>query len=91
MILGISLLSSGCATIESAGNVRPHSPRFYAGTRLDMAAIDFDRDTLDHFSRYNMLPPAHPGIDLPLSLVADTALLPFVTLYTITEPVQGAR
>lgn len=89
LVLGGCLLG-GCATIETASAVRPHSPRWYAGTRLDWAAIDYDRDTLDHFSAYDMLPPAYPKADLPLSALADTVLLPFLALYTLSEPAVGA-
>lgn len=82
-----ALLTGGCATIETANKVRPHSPRFFAGTRLDLAAIESDRDTLDHYSSYDILPPSRPQADLPFSVLADTALFPFAVLYTITEPV----
>lgn len=84
---GLLLAASGCASIASANKIRPHSPRFYAGTRLDLAAIDRDRDTLDHFSTFDILPPPYPGADLVLSVLADTAFLPFAAIYTISEPV----
>lgn len=89
--IAASLCCGGCATIETASEVRPHSPRWYAGTRLDLAAIERDRETLDHFSSYNMLPPAHPRVDLPFSALLDTALLPFIAIYTISEPAVGVH
>jgi len=87
-----SLLSgSGCATVESLGNISRHSPRFYAGTRLDYAAIQGDRDVLDHYSSYDILPPGYPRADIAFSFVADTVFFPFTVLYTISEPALGGR
>ena len=91
VLVGASLLCGGCATIESVGNVRPHSPRFFAGTRLDYAAIEGDRDTLDHYGTYAIFPPTYPRGDLAFSVVADTVLFPFAVIYTITEPWLGAH
>jgi hypothetical protein len=89
MRLLAALLSIGiasCATFEAADNVRQGSPRFFAGTRLDLAAITRNEAALDHFKAYEMTPPAYPRTDLLPSLAADVMLFPVAVGYTVTEP-----
>lgn len=88
IVLGtLTLALSGCATFEVASNVQRGSPRFFAGTELNAAAIAKDHETLSHFSRYGMTPPAYPEVDLVFSFVADAALLPFALSYTLDEAI----
>lgn len=84
-----SLLQSGCGTVRTVDNLHVGSPRIYGGTRLDLAAVNDDRMVLERFRSHSITPPAHPAADLPLSVVGDTVLLPFMVWYTITEPVVG--
>jgi uncharacterized protein YceK len=82
----VALSVSGCATIRTASNTDPGSPKIYGGTRLDSAALSYDRDQLEPFWRYGIYEPAYPAADLPLSVVADTVLLPFTALYVLINP-----
>jgi uncharacterized protein YceK len=86
-ILVVSALLTGCATYETISNAGINTPKFYSGTRLNLAALREDDDQL---RRFPARPPRHPAADLPLSLVLDTALLPMtapVALYeVIFEP-----
>ena len=82
----LALALSGCATFQAADNVAQGSPRFFAGTRLDVAAITNDAPALEHFQKYEMQPPAFPAADLVPSFAADVVLFPIALGYTITEP-----
>ncbi|MGQ0699242.1 MAG: YceK/YidQ family lipoprotein [Panacagrimonas sp.] len=82
------VLQVGCATIETASAVRDGSPRYFAGTRLNVAAVTQNSDALSRFAEYDMAPPGHPALDLPFSLVADTVMLPFAANYSLVEPVM---
>jgi uncharacterized protein YceK len=82
----IALLATGCATLRTASNTDPGSPKIYGGTRLDIAALSYDRDQLEPFWRYGIYEPRHPAADLPLSVVGDTILLPFTGLYVLINP-----
>jgi uncharacterized protein YceK len=86
LIVVFSLILSACATFEAADNVHQGSPRFFAGTRLDVAALTGNEAALDYFGEHGMAPPGYPGADLAPSIVADVALLPVAVAYTITEP-----
>jgi uncharacterized protein YceK len=85
-VLLLALGLTGCATFEAADHVAQGSPRFFAGTRLDVAAARNDDVTLDHFRKYSMDPPAYPKADLLPSFAADVVLFPIALGYTITEP-----
>jgi uncharacterized protein YceK len=76
----------GCASLEAANHVERGSPRFFAGMRLDTAAMNKDTERLKHFRRYGMNPPAYPRADMVPSAVADIVLFPVALGYTITEP-----
>ena len=56
-------------------------------TTLKTAAIADDRETLSHFTRYGMEPPACPQADLFFSFVANAAMFPFALSDTIDEAV----
>ena len=85
----VALLTSGCAAMSVSDNAHRGSPKFYGGTKLDVAALRNDEATLDEFGRYGIHPPANPALDLPLSFALDTVLLPFATWYAVTEPLVG--
>lgn len=86
VILIASGVCSGCATFRAADNIRLGSPKIYAGTRLDVAALFEDEKTLANFQRYGINALTHPGIDLPFSLLADTFLLPSFAACHLVEP-----
>jgi len=87
VLVGMSLV--GCATVETANHAHAGSPKVYGGTRLNVAALSGDQITLDQYGHYGINAPEHPGLDLPLSLVGDTLMLPFSLWYVLTEPVVG--
>jgi uncharacterized protein YceK len=68
-----ALWLGGCATATSMDSAEHGTPLVYGGTRLDLAAVTKDENGLQQF---RTLPPAIPWLDLPFSLVADTAILP---------------
>ncbi len=75
LIIALSV-TSGCATVRTMPALGTYgSPQVYSGARLDLRALNDDRTGLDEFK---VKPPAHPGIDLPFSMVLDTILLPVV-------------
>ncbi|WP_169577466.1 YceK/YidQ family lipoprotein [Sinimarinibacterium sp. CAU 1509] len=77
--LGItSLLMCACSTMSSAPYMSQTSPKFFTGTRLNIAAIGEDYETLSHFGRYGMKPAKYPIVDLPLSGAFDIVLLPYI-------------
>lgn len=86
-----TMLLLGCATARTADNAHVGSPKVYGGTRLNLAALGSDEEALGRFKRYDIEPPEHPAVDLPLSFVADTLLLPFSIWYTATEPLVGRQ
>ncbi len=66
-------LGTGCASYATISNAGINTPKVYSGTRLNLAALHGD-ESAKH--RFPAPPPARPLLDLPLSLVLDTALLP---------------
>jgi uncharacterized protein YceK len=68
-----ALWLGGCATATSMESTEHGTPLVYCGTRLDLAAVANDERGLQQF---RTLPPAIPWLDLPFSLLADTAILP---------------
>ncbi len=64
----LGMLLAGCASVRSLTDYQPGDPVWFAGTRLDIAAIRDDRPTLKKFTAQ---PPRYPWVDLPFSVVAD--------------------
>lgn len=65
--------STGCATYRTISAAEPGSPKVFSGTRLDINAIAGDELGI---RKFRATPPSYPLVDLPLSVVADTILLP---------------
>ena len=63
---------SGCATYRSIDSATFGTPKVYSGTRLDIAGLGWSGER----HRFLVEPPIWPGLDLPLSFVGDTILLP---------------
>ena len=74
-IVCAALALSGCATFSSVNGARSTGEVLYSGVRLDLAAINHDSDHLYALSLRGVYPPAYPEVDLPFSLVGDTAML----------------
>ncbi|CRM61386.1 YceK/YidQ family lipoprotein [Pseudomonas fluorescens] len=68
---------TGCATARTLDAAQPGAPVVYAGTRLDMYAIDGGCCARD---RFGAEAPTYPHIDLPASALLDTLLLPLSLL-----------
>ncbi|MDO8844187.1 YceK/YidQ family lipoprotein [Methylicorpusculum sp.] len=66
---------SGCATFKTLETDSPLYERvfIYSGTRLDWAAIVRNDIAL---SRFKVIPPRYPIVDLPLSFALDSLFLP---------------
>jgi len=85
----LALLASSTA-MNVARVSSPLVPHVYAGTRIDLAALRNDRPSLARYESLGIALPAHPALDLPLSVVGDTLLLPFALTYDLSEPLVGA-
>lgn len=83
-VLGVAVLATGCASVTATGRNASGYPIPYAGTRLNLTAIRGDEVRLAMYCDNGIEAPAHPGWDLPLSLVADTVMLPVDALYPAT-------
>lgn len=70
----LMLASSGCATLRTLDAAKPGAPVIYAGTRLDLYALN---DGCCAPQRFGAEAPQYPGLDLPASALLDTLLLPF--------------
>ncbi|AIZ34334.1 YceK/YidQ family lipoprotein [Pseudomonas sp. K1(2024)] len=76
--LGLLLIAlGGCATVRTLDANQPGAPVVYAGTRLDLYAIDGGCCAKD---RFGAEAPAYPRLDLPGSMLLDTLLLPLSAL-----------
>lgn len=73
-------LATGCASIKTLDAAKPGAPLVYAGTRLDLYALNGGCCAMD---RFGTLAPAWPAADLPASALLDTVLLPFSLLATL--------
>lgn len=67
------LLQMGCASYSTISEARPGTAKVFSGTRLDLKAIRGDSLPSKQFVTP---PPAHPALDLPLSLAMDAVLFP---------------
>jgi len=79
LLLGMAL-AAGCASVKTLDAAKPGAPLVYAGTRLDLYALNGGCCAMD---RFGTEPPAWPAADLPASALLDTVLLPFSLLATL--------
>ncbi|WP_348672264.1 hypothetical protein [uncultured Abyssibacter sp.] len=93
LALSVQLLI-GCATAthNTLANGAPASPKIMSGTRLNVAVIQNDEETLQEFAKYGIFPP-RPKLpfftspervaagDLVCSALADALLLPATVPY----------
>ncbi len=73
-LLAFALALGGCASVRMLDAGRADAPLLYAGTRLDYYAL---QGGCCPRARFGAVAPAHPGLDLPASLLLDTLLAPF--------------
>ena len=71
------VLTSGCATVSTLDANQPGAPVVYAGTRLDLYAMEGGCCAKD---RFGTEAPKYPSLDLPGSALLDTLLLPLSLL-----------
>lgn len=71
------LLATGCSTVRTLDANQAGAPVVYAGTRLDLYAIDGGCCAKD---RFGAEAPTYPMLDLPGSALLDTVLLPLSVL-----------
>ncbi|CAN7278750.1 YceK/YidQ family lipoprotein [Pseudomonas sp. LjRoot71] len=69
----LSLTLSGCATVRTLDAAKPGAPVVYAGTRLNLYAL---QGGCCAHERFGAEAPAYPAADLPVSALLDTLLLP---------------
>jgi len=73
LLLMAILVLGGCATARTLDAAKPGAPVVYAGTRLDLYALQGGCCALD---RFGAEAPVWPVLDLPGSALLDTLLLP---------------
>ena len=73
LLLTTVLVLGGCATARTLDAAKPGAPVVYAGTRLDLYALQGGCCALE---RFGAEAPAWPVLDLPASALLDTLLLP---------------
>ncbi|MGQ0698640.1 MAG: YceK/YidQ family lipoprotein [Panacagrimonas sp.] len=83
-IIVVATMSGGCASTRVEGRNASGSPTLYAGTRLNVAALNEDYATLSIYEASGVHAPSNPAIDAPLSFFADTVLLPIDAWYWAT-------
>ena len=77
LALLVAALACGCASVRTLDAAKPGAPIVYAGTRLDLYAMQGGCCAKD---RFGAEAPSHPGLDLPASALLDTVLLPLSVL-----------
>ncbi|RON21230.1 hypothetical protein BK660_11155 [Pseudomonas brassicacearum] len=86
LTLLLVLQLTGCATARTLDAAKPGAPLVYAGTRLDVYAMNGGCCAKDHFGAEA---PSYPGLDLPASALLDTLLLPLSLLTVIGVSFQA--
>ena len=77
LVMVLALQLAGCATVRTLDAAKPGAPVVYAGTRLDLYAMNGGCCAMD---RFGAQAPSYPGVDLPASALLDTLLLPLSLL-----------
>ncbi|MCI8211703.1 hypothetical protein AUC61_19410 [Pseudomonas sp. S25] len=77
LLVALALSLTGCATARTLNAAQPGAPVVYAGTRLDLYAMQGGCCAMD---RFGAQAPSYPGLDLPGSALLDTLLLPLSLL-----------
>ncbi|MFO2464562.1 YceK/YidQ family lipoprotein [Pseudomonas sp. 15FMM2] len=77
LLVLLALHLTGCASVRTLDAAKPGAPVVYAGTRLDLYAMQGGCCAMD---RFGAQAPSYPGLDLPASALLDTLLLPLSVL-----------
>jgi len=80
LVFVLALQLAGCAIVRTLDAAKPGAPVVYAGTRLDLYALNGGCCAMD---RFGAEAPSYPGVDLPASALLDTLLLPLSLLTVI--------
>ncbi|MEE4671914.1 YceK/YidQ family lipoprotein [Pseudomonas alliivorans] len=86
LVIGLALVMTGCATARTLNAAKPGAPVVYAGTRLNLYALQGGCCATD---RFGAEAPSYPGVDLPGSALLDTLLLPLSVLTALGFGVQA--
>jgi len=86
LLVALALSLSGCATARTLNAAQPGAPLVYAGTRLDLYAMQGGCCAMD---RFGAQAPSYPGLDLPASALLDTLLLPLSVIAAMGGYVQA--
>ncbi|MEE5097386.1 YceK/YidQ family lipoprotein [Pseudomonas alliivorans] len=86
LVIGLALVMTGCATARTLNAAKPGAPVVYAGTRLNLYALQGGCCAND---RFGAEAPSYPGLDLPGSALLDTLLLPLSVLTALGFGVQA--
>ena len=86
LLMALALSMTGCATARTLNAAQPGAPLVYAGTRLDLYAMQGGCCAMD---KYGAQAPSYPGLDLPASALLDTLLLPLSLLTALGGSVQA--
>ncbi|MGN2411309.1 YceK/YidQ family lipoprotein [Pseudomonas syringae] len=76
ILIALALVITGCATARTLNAAKPGAPVVYAGTRLNMYALQGGCCAID---RFGAEAPGYPGLDLPGSALLDTLPLSLLT------------
>ncbi|MCD5994714.1 YceK/YidQ family lipoprotein [Pseudomonas sp. CDFA 602] len=87
VLIALALAMTGCATARTLNAAQPGAPVVYAGTRLDLYAM---QGGCCAKGRFGAEAPGYPGLDLPGSAVLDTLLLPLSVLTALGLGVQAS-
>ncbi|KFE57304.1 YceK/YidQ family lipoprotein [Pseudomonas syringae] len=86
LLVALALILTGCATARTLNAAKPGAPLVYAGTRLDLYAMQGGCCAMD---RFGAQAPSYPGLDLPASALLDTLLLPLSLIAAMGGYVQA--
>jgi len=86
VMLGL-LLTTGCSTVRTLDANQSGAPIVYAGTRLDLYAMEGGCCEKD---RFGAEAPKYPMLDLPGSALLDTLLLPLSILTALGVGFQAS-
>ena len=87
LLIALALSLTGCATARTLNAAQPAAPVVYAGTRLDLYAMQGGCCAMDRFGAHA---PSYPGLDLPASALLDTLLLPLSVLTVLGVGFQAS-
>lgn len=87
LTLAMTFNLQGCATYSTISEAKPGSPKIYSGTRLNLHALQGNDFAL---LKFKAEPPKHPALDLPLSILFDTLMLPLTFSISGYEAVFGS-